>query len=105
MKKLLKSIALLMAFGVVVPAMAGPDFQAIEQARKAKQAARGAAAENRGEAAGSGGRECPDRLVLPLDHGPRALTTPYLNEQRKARFEAQKRACEQGVQPARTSNG
>ena len=33
------------------------------------------------------------RLVLPLDHGPRAQTTPYLNDRRKASFEAEQKAC------------
>jgi hypothetical protein len=37
----------------------------------------------------------PDRLVLPLDHGPRAQPTPYLNQQRKNRYEAQAQACKE----------
>ena len=32
-------------------------------------------------------------LGVPLDHGPRALTTPYLNQLRKQRFEAEMKAC------------
>lgn len=35
----------------------------------------------------------PKKLVLPLDHGPRAQTTPYLNQVRKARYEAEVKAC------------
>ena len=35
----------------------------------------------------------PDPLVLPLDHGPRAQTTPGENRMRKARYEAQVKAC------------
>lgn len=34
-----------------------------------------------------------DRLVLPLDHGPRADTTPYLNRLRKDRHDAQSSTC------------
>lgn len=84
--------ALLAIAGVVVvalPAAAGPDFIAIEQARKTRQAAVA------DPAAPPTRRECPTRQVLPLDHGPRAVTTPYLNERRKARFEARKKACEE----------
>jgi hypothetical protein len=29
----------------------------------------------------------PSRVVLPLDHGPRAQTTPWENRQRHARIE------------------
>ena len=34
----------------------------------------------------------PKKLVLQLDHGPRAQTTPYLNQLRKARYEAEVKA-------------
>ena len=37
------------------------------------------------------------RLVLPLDHGPRAQTTPYLNEKRRAGFEAEQKACKEAA--------
>ena len=37
---------------------------------------------------------CPDaHIVLPLDHGPRAETTPYANEQRRRKAEAAAQAC------------
>lgn len=37
---------------------------------------------------------CPvEPLVLPLDHGPRAQSTPYLNRLRAERHAAQVRAC------------
>lgn len=39
----------------------------------------------------------PQRLVLPLDHGPRAQTTPYLNQSRKARHEAEVKACKEAA--------
>ncbi|MGQ3053271.1 MAG: hypothetical protein ACT6S0_15955 [Roseateles sp.] len=78
--------------GVVLPALAGPDFQVIEKARKAKQVA---AAERRADMLSSkGSPNCPPPpLVLPLDHGPRALTTQGENRWRKARYEAQLKAC------------
>jgi hypothetical protein len=58
-----------------LPVSAGPDWQVIEEARKnhsAAQAQRGAL-----------------RSALPLDHGPRAQTTQYLNEKRKDLAEVQ----------------
>jgi len=39
----------------------------------------------------------PPPLVLPLDHGPRPQTTPYLNRLRKERYEAQVKACKEGA--------
>lgn len=72
---------------ITLPVFAGPDFQVIEQARKAKQAAPVAQTT-------AGRRDCPPQpLVLPLDHGPRAQTTPQQNQTGKARFEAQMQAC------------
>jgi hypothetical protein len=39
-------------------------------------------------------KDCKARkLALPLDHGPRAETTPRANQQRKERFEARMKAC------------
>lgn len=91
MKTLSIAIAALTLLGAASPAFAGPDFVAIGQARKAKQMARAANADAR--IAEPGKAQCQQPLILPLDHGPRALTTPYLNELRKARFEAQQKAC------------
>ncbi len=91
MNKVLNTLIALVIGAAAMPAVAGPDFAAIEQARKAGQVMQTAAAEN--VAVAIAGRECPPRLVLPLDHGPRAVTTPYLNEQRNARHEARKHAC------------
>ncbi len=43
--------------------------------------------------------ECPPpALILPLDHGPRAVTTPYLNKLRKERYEAAVKACKEAGQ-------
>lgn len=91
MNKLITPIVAALMLGATLPALAGPDFQAIEQARKAKQAA---AVAQTPTLVAAGRKDCPPQpLVLPLDHGPRAQTTPYLNRLRKERFEAQMQAC------------
>lgn len=84
--------------GTALPVFAGPDWQAIEQARKAKQATQMARQGDATPAKGTQAMRCPpDALVLPLDHGPRAQSTPYLNEKRKARFEAEQKACKEAA--------
>lgn len=41
------------------------------------------------------GKVCPPKaLILPLDHGPRAQSTPYLNQARKARHDTEMKACQ-----------
>jgi len=97
MKKLLITLVGALTLGATLPALAGPDWQAIEHARKAKQAAQ---AERLGDVyetlppTAAGPQKCPtEALVLPLDHGPRAQTTPSLNRSRVARHEAQLAAC------------
>ncbi|WP_454905144.1 hypothetical protein [Variovorax gossypii] len=92
MKKSFLILISALTLGVASPALAGPDFQAIEKARKAQQVA---ASERRADTlAGKGSPNCPPPpLVLPLDHGPRALTTPGENRWRKARYEAQLKTC------------
>lgn len=82
MNKLLLTLAGVLTLGATMPVIAGPDFQAIEQGRKAAQlrAAKEKGCESR-------------RLVLPVDHGPRATSTPYLNQLREERFEAEMKAC------------
>jgi hypothetical protein len=94
-KTLSIAIASLTLLGAASSAFAGPDFIAIGQARKAQQMARAANADARTTEPGKA--QCQQRLILPLDHGPRAVTTPYLNELRKARFEAQQKACVAGL--------
>ena len=43
-------------------------------------------------------RVCPPKkLVLPLDHGPHATTTPAKNKARKARYEADVKACKEAA--------
>lgn len=94
-------IITLIALGTTLPATAGPDFIAIEQARKARKAAQvQPQMPPQGDiykalpptTAGPG--NCPPKtLVLPLDHGPRADTTPYMNQLRKERHAAAAEAC------------
>lgn len=123
MKKLATSLISLLALGAALPAVAGPDWDAIEHARKMPHrgselaqtdvvhvawAAAAETSEPRAPAAAAVAPQAPasaahasprcdmpDRLVLPLDHGPRADTTPYMNQQRKQRYDAQVRACKE----------
>ena len=89
MNKLIYPLAGALMLGATLPVLAGPDFQAIEQGRKAGQEAEATRTRDAAEAAKTGRGDCPPQpLILPLDHGPRALTTPYLNQLRKQRFEA-----------------
>lgn len=92
MNKLLTTLIGLVAAGTMLPAFAGPDWQAIEQAHAHKRVQLALADTQTPQQA------CADkRLVLPLDHGPRAQSTPYLNAQRKQRFEAKLRACNEAA--------
>ncbi|OJX37399.1 MAG: hypothetical protein BGO75_09085 [Burkholderiales bacterium 68-20] len=96
MKKSLLPLIAALALGASLPALAGPDFQAIEKARAAKQAAAASQTASTTRVDGTTGQRVncpPDPLVLPLDHGPRAQTTPGENRMRKARYEAQVKAC------------
>ncbi|KGH19334.1 hypothetical protein [Comamonas thiooxydans] len=96
MKKPLLSLIAALALGASLPALAGPDLQAIEKAHAAKQAAAAAQAANPDRVDSATGQrvKCPPApLVLPLDHGPRAQTTPEENRKRKAHYEAQVKVC------------
>lgn len=96
MKKLLITFIGAITFGTTVPVLAGSDWQAIEQARMAKeaQAARHGDAYKAMPPTSAGPVKCPPEApVLQLDHGPRAQTTPYQNRLRKDRYEAQLKAC------------
>ena len=100
MKKLFMTLISGLSLGVALPAWAGPDWQIIEQARKDKRAQLAArdAAPAPAETIG-----CPPPpLVLPLDHGPRAQSTPYLNQRRKERHIAEVRACKEVATKGRT---
>lgn len=95
MKTLATIVAGLVGLGAILPVFAGPDWRAIEQARK-----------NHRAQVAQMEKLTPDekcaakRLVLPPDHGPRAQTTSYLNEQRKASFAAELRACQEAAASA-----
>jgi len=67
MKNVLTAVIGALGLGLVVPAAAGPDFQLIEHARKAKLESQ---------------ERATRKPALLLDHGPRAQTTPWLNKQR-----------------------
>ncbi len=94
MKKLLITLISSFTLAAAAPALAGPDWQIIEKARKDKQAA--AQAAPRASSPGTEGArgECHvDPLVQQLDHGPRADTSPYINRLRRERHAAQVKAC------------
>jgi hypothetical protein len=92
MKRLIAIVAGTVALGALAPVFAGPDWQAIEQARK-----------NHRTQVAQMEKLTPDEkcatqhLALPLDHGPRAASTPYLNEQRKANFATELKTCEEAA--------
>lgn len=46
----------------------------------------------------------PKRLVLPLDHGPRAQTTPWENKQRILRAEQEAKAKENAEKSSQDPN-
>lgn len=92
MNRLLIAIISALTLGIAVPAVAGTDPQANQPAQMERQAGTDAAS---APIAGRPRKCPPDSLVLPLDHGPRAQSTPYLNQQRKDRYDAQVRACNQ----------
>jgi hypothetical protein len=83
MKKLFLAITGALMLGAALPAIAGVDFQALEHARKVHRAPHARMNEANPQDAGAS-----KPLVLPLDHGPRAQSTPYLNRQHTARVEA-----------------
>ncbi len=96
MNKLLIILFSAVALGSTLPAFADSGASATEQAGNTNQTAPAAPnGDVHMASASAGAMKCamPDRLVLPLDHGPRAVTTPYLNQQRRARHDAQVKAC------------
>ena len=97
MKNLLITLISGLTLAAVVPACAGPDGQLAEPARQAKQgplAGQGDIMKNM-EPTAAVNKSCPPQsLVLLLDHGPRAQSTPQLNQMRKRGYEAQLKACE-----------
>lgn len=90
MKKLLTILVGVLALSNTVLTFAGPDWLVIERARKEKERGAQLAQKEQSKAAG----QCAvARATLPLDHGPRAVTTPYLNEQRRAISQSDMRLC------------
>ena len=83
MKQLFIAITSALTLGTALPATAGVDFQAIEHARTVHRAE-----DARMNQANSQNPVASKPLVLPLDHGPRAQSTPYLNRQHTTRVEA-----------------
>ncbi len=92
MKKLITTLVSIVTLGAALSAFAGPDWQAIEQARKHAQVQ-----PVKAQAVTPQEKCTQKRLVLPLDHGPRAQTTPYLNRQRKEAFDAEVKACKEAA--------
>lgn len=70
-----------LAAAVASTAYAGRDVGQIDQQEKANRAA----TEQRSADART--QSTARRLILPLDHGPHAQTTPWLNKQRLLRAE------------------
>jgi hypothetical protein len=98
MNKLLIILFSALALGSTLPAFADSGAPATEQAGNTTQTAPGGPngdVHMASASASAGAMKCamPDRLAVLLDHGPRAVTTPYLNQQRKARYDAQVKAC------------
>ncbi len=89
MKNLSLILSLAFSLGLVAHAFAAADTTATDPSSKATYEQRSEQT-RQAEAAAA----CRDqKLTLQLDHGPRAATTPWLNEQRRLNFEAQKQAC------------
>lgn len=89
MKLLPNTVAGLFALGATLPVFAGPDWSAIEQARKNQRSQMSETSKR------SPVQVCTSKsVVLPLDHGPRAQTTPYANELRRQRVLPELNACQ-----------
>jgi len=97
MKKLLIGVMGALTLGAGLPAFAKPDFQAIERARRAQQAAQGefqGASYQVSPPPAAEALKCPpDRMELAIDRGPRSLMPSPQNRLRWQRYEAQVKAC------------
>ena len=71
-------------------AFVGPDYQANEQAGKARQASQ---ADRDGDGVVAAVKCPPPKLAPMIDHGPRAQITPYQSRLRRERHDAQVRLC------------
>lgn len=83
MNKLILTFAMTTIAVVSVSANAGPDVGQMMDREKANKAA----AEHRALETPKTANTVP-RIALPLDHGPHAQTTPWVNKQRLLRAEA-----------------
>lgn len=96
MNKLIYPLAGALMLGATLPVLAGLAALLDSLKVRAGQEAEAMRTRDAAEAAKTGRGDCPPQpLILPLDHGPRALTTPYLNQLRKQRFEAEMKACKE----------
>jgi hypothetical protein len=80
MKKTSMTLAGILAVSFALPAMAGPNWAVIREAEMHK-AAHQHQTSNKNDSA--------TEEVLPLDHGPRAMSTPWLNKEREQELLAQ----------------
>jgi hypothetical protein len=96
MNKLLISLLVAASAAVAIPVHAGRDGDQIYLQEKANQAA---ATQRAQEAAQP---RSARKIILPLDHGPRADTTPWLNKQRLLRVE---KACADATGQSETEAG
>ena len=80
-----------MLLSCALSAFAGPDWPTLEHARKVMSESE---QQRQGGHVPAPAVDCDRQTprLLP-DHGPRAQTTPYLNQARRARFEAEMQAC------------
>jgi hypothetical protein len=90
MHKHVMALAAALAFGIAGPVPAA-DPQTADKTTQEKTAS---PAQSGSAAQPSSAPRCPvEPLVLPLDHGPRAQSTPYLIRLRTERHQAQVKAC------------
>lgn len=81
-----------LTLSAALPVLAGPDFP--RPTHKAPQAMQAGCMQKTYTLPNGKTLRCPPReLALPLDHGPHATTTPYENQRRRERYEAELKAC------------
>ncbi len=101
MKTLLLSVMGALLLGAAWPTFAKPDFQAIERARKAQQAAhgefQGASYQVPRQLLAEPLKCPPDEFELAIDRGARAHLPSPQNRLRKERYEAQVKACKEAA--------
>jgi hypothetical protein len=82
MKKFSLLCAVLVQFALAASAIAAQDQALVQETRKNQLAHDAQDSKAPTEAS-----VAADKLVLPLDHGPRAVVTPWVNQQRRLRAE------------------